>query len=68
MMNLLLLPVTDFWDVVSDKHACKLAAESFKQGYSPLQVAKKLCQFAIELSTTDNVTVMVVQLDNDVFS
>lgn len=56
------------WDVVSDKHACKLAAESFKQGYSPLQVAKKLCQFAIELSTTDNVTVMVVQLDNDVFS
>ncbi|KAF6062772.1 Protein phosphatase 2C family protein [Candida albicans] len=56
------------WDVVSDKHACKLAAESFKQGYSPSQVAKKLCQFAIELSTTDNVTVMVVQLDNDVFS
>ena len=67
MMNLLLLP-DGLWDVVSDKHACKLAAESFKQGYSPLQVAKKLCQFAIELSTTDNVTVMVVQLDNDVFS
>lgn len=56
------------WDVMSDSHACKVVQESFRQGYTPEQVAKKLCQLAIDLSTTDNVTVMIIQLDKDVFS
>ncbi|EMG49488.1 PTC1 Protein phosphatase 2C 1 [Candida maltosa Xu316] len=55
------------WDVVSDSHACGVAREAFKHGLSPTQVAKKLCQLAIDLSTTDNITVMVIKLDKDVF-
>ncbi|RCK63516.1 Protein phosphatase 2C 1 [Candida viswanathii] len=56
------------WDVMSDSHACKVVQESFRHGLGPVQVAKKLCQLAIDLSTTDNVTVMVIKLDKDVFA
>ncbi|RCK63708.1 Protein phosphatase 2C 1 [Candida viswanathii] len=56
------------WDVMSDSHACEVVQESFRHGLGPVQVAKKLCQLAIDLSTTDNVTVMVIKLDKDVFA
>lgn len=56
------------WDVMSDSHACKVVLGLFKQGLTPVQAAKKLCQLAIDLSTTDNDTVMVIKLDKDVFA
>ncbi|KAI3403006.2 MgPP2CL-1 [Candida oxycetoniae] len=56
------------WDVLSDSKACKYVKECFSRGYSVQNTAKKLCQLAIDNSTTDNVTVMIVQFDKDVFT
>ncbi|EGW32407.1 uncharacterized protein SPAPADRAFT_71828 [Spathaspora passalidarum NRRL Y-27907] len=56
------------WDVVSDSRACKLVADLFAQGNDPKTAAKKLCQLAMDNSTTDNVTVMIVKFDKGVFS
>ncbi|KAI5968313.1 MgPP2CL-1 [Candida margitis] len=55
------------WDVISDTKACKIIAECFKNGLDAQEASKKLCQLAIDASTTDNVTVMVVQFDQSVF-
>ncbi|KAG5420564.1 MgPP2CL-1 [Candida metapsilosis] len=55
------------WDVISDTKACRIVADCFERGYDAQEASKKLCQLAIEASTTDNVTVMVVQFDQAVF-
>ncbi|RLV94535.1 Protein phosphatase 2C 1 [Spathaspora sp. JA1] len=64
----MILGCDGLWDVVSDSKACKLVRELFLQGNDPKLVAKKLCQLAMDNSTTDNVTVMIVKFDNQVFN
>lgn len=65
----LILACDGVWDVVSDGAACKLVHDVFERqrhagsAYDPAHAAKKLCQFAIDKASTDNVTVMVVKLD-----
>lgn len=56
------------WDVISDTKACKIVADCFKKGLDAQEASKKLCQLAIDASTTDNVTVMVVQFDQAIFA
>lgn len=56
------------WDVLSDSKACRFVSECFKKGNGVQETAKKLCQLAIDNSTTDNVTVMIIKLDNGVFT
>lgn len=57
------------WDVISDLDACKFVENLFNSDpeITTQAVAKKLCQLAIDNSTTDNVTVMVVKFDERVF-
>ncbi|KAI5954527.1 MgPP2CL-1 [Candida jiufengensis] len=55
------------WDVLSDLKACKFASDCFKKGLNTSETSKKLCQLAIDNSTMDNVTVMIVQFDNNIF-
>lgn len=69
----LILACDGVWDVISDDGACKFVQEIFQsqrnknQREDPALAAKKLCQYAIDKATTDNVTVMVVKLDPQVF-
>lgn len=64
----IILACDGVWDVVSDAKACSLVTSLFEQGYDPHGAAKKLCQLAMDNSTTDNVTVMIVKFDKDVFA
>lgn len=65
----LILACDGLWDVVSDSAACKVVSDVFDrqlheaQPFDPAVAAKKLCQYAIDKASTDNVTVMVVKLD-----
>jgi protein phosphatase PTC1 len=65
----MILACDGVWDVISDLDACEFVSDLFQKNptLNPQQVAKKLCQLAIDNSTTDNVTVMVVKFDEDVF-
>lgn len=69
----LILACDGVWDVISDDTACKFVQDIFrtqretKQPEDPAYAAKKLCQYAIDKATTDNVTVMVVKLNPRVF-
>ncbi|KAI5958794.1 MgPP2CL-1 [Candida theae] len=63
----MILACDGVWDVISDAKACKIAADCFKNGLDAQEASRKLCQSAIDASTTDNVTVMVVQFDQGVF-
>ncbi|OBA20140.1 protein phosphatase 2C [Metschnikowia bicuspidata var. bicuspidata NRRL YB-4993] len=69
----LILACDGVWDVMSDQQACRFVQDFFnsqrieKQPYDPSLAAKKLCDLAIEKATTDNITVMVVKLDANVF-
>ncbi|GEQ71272.1 hypothetical protein JCM33374_g4953 [Metschnikowia sp. JCM 33374] len=70
----LILACDGVWDVISDQQACRFVQDFFnsqrieKQPYDPSLAAKKLCALAIEKATTDNITVMVVRLDSNVFA
>lgn len=55
------------WDVISDIKAVEIVKESFTKSDDPEVAAKKLCQIAMDNSTTDNITVMVVKLDGSIF-
>lgn len=55
------------WDVISDSKACQVVEESLEESGDPEQAAKKLCQVAMDNSTTDNITVMVVKFDPAVY-
>ncbi|CAK9436900.1 uncharacterized protein LODBEIA_P14220 [Lodderomyces beijingensis] len=56
------------WDVLSDAKACKYVAQCFSKGLGVQETSKKLCQLAIDNSTTDNVTVMIIQFESEVFA
>lgn len=69
----LILACDGVWDVISDDAACKFVQDIFRtqrekaQPEDPAYASKKLCQYAIDKATTDNVTVMVVKLNPRVF-
>lgn len=69
----LILACDGVWDVITDQQACRFVQDFFnsqrieKQPYDPSLAAKKLCNLALEKATTDNITVMVVRLDSNVF-
>lgn len=70
----LILACDGVWDVISDQQACNFVREFFRtqeknnEPFDPTLAAKKLCGLAIDRATTDNVTVMVVKLDSNVFA
>lgn len=63
----MILACDGVWDVISDMKACEFVADIIRKGGETQVAAKKLCQFAIDNSTTDNVTVMIVKFDNEIF-
>ncbi|CUM62564.1 uncharacterized protein PRCAT00000116001 [Priceomyces carsonii] len=63
----MILACDGLWDVVPDQKACQYVSELFKTNSDPQDAAKKLCQLAMDNSTTDNVTVMIVKFDKRVF-
>lgn len=71
--DFLILACDGVWDVITDDDACKFVAEIFhnqrerNHREDPAIAAKRLCQYAIDKATTDNVTVMVVKLAPQVF-
>ncbi|CCE82113.1 Piso0_002810 [Millerozyma farinosa CBS 7064] len=64
----LVLACDGLWDVISDDKACQFIADYFKSNSDPHDAAQKLCQLAMDNSTTDNVTVMIVKFDKDIFN
>ncbi|KAK6197589.1 phosphatase 2C-like domain-containing protein [Scheffersomyces amazonensis] len=67
--DFIILACDGVWDVISDLRACNFVLEQFNKENAddPQKVAKKLCQLAMDNSTTDNVTVMIVKFDKDIF-
>ncbi|WEJ95061.1 mgpp2cl-1, protein phosphatase 2C-like protein 1 [Yamadazyma tenuis] len=63
----MILACDGLWDVVSDGKACEAVKQSFRTSDDPEVAAKRLCQLALDNSTTDNITVMVVKFDNSIF-
>lgn len=69
----MILACDGVWDVISDLKACQFVALTFNQQqqanqpYDTQAAAKKLCQLAMDNETTDNVTVMIVKFEKDVF-
>lgn len=49
------------WDVISDEDAVKIARKALATGKSPNDVAEDLCDLAIRLGSSDNVTVIIVK-------
>lgn len=69
--DFMILACDGVWDVLSDLKACEFVSDLFEKGsgkVDPQIAAKKLCQLAMDNSTTDNVTVMIVKFDKDVFN
>lgn len=64
----MILACDGLWDVISDLKACQFVAKIFEQDKNPTLAAKKLCQLAMDSSTTDNVTIMIVLFDQSVFT
>ncbi|KAI5962198.1 MgPP2CL-1 [Candida pseudojiufengensis] len=63
----LIIACDGVWDVLSDAKACKFVSQCFAKGLNTSETSKKLCQLAIDNSTMDNVTVMIVQFDKNIF-
>ncbi|KAG7196068.1 Protein phosphatase 2C 1 [Scheffersomyces spartinae] len=63
----IILACDGLWDVISDQKACEFVTECFKSSKDPQRAARLLCQLAMDEATTDNVTVMIVRFDEDVF-
>lgn len=57
----LILACDGLWDVIDDQEAC----EMIKDMDNSNEAAKTLVRHALENGTTDNVTVMVIFIDND---
>lgn len=63
----MILACDGLWDVISDTKACDIVKKSLQDNDDPQEAAKKLCQIAMDNSTTDNITVMVVKFDDSIF-
>ncbi|CAH2355046.1 putative protein phosphatase 2C homolog 1 [[Candida] railenensis] len=64
----MILACDGLWDVISDLKAVQFVAKLLEQEDNPSTIAKKLCQLAMDSSTTDNVTIMIVLFDRSVFA
>lgn len=63
----MILACDGVWDVISDIKACHVVKQSLDEFNDPQLAAKTLCQIAMDNSTTDNITVMVVKFDKSIF-
>ena len=57
----MILASDGLWDVVSPEEAVKRAQDAFAQGKSPTQVSEELCDLALRLGSSDNVTIVIVK-------
>jgi len=57
----LILASDGLWDVVSTSEAVKLTQKAFREEKTPRAAAEELCDLAIRLGSSDNVTVVIVQ-------
>lgn len=52
------------WDVVSSTDAVRRTQELLQTGRTPQDAALELCELALRLGSSDNVTVLIVQFDH----
>jgi len=52
------------WDVVSPEEAAALIKETFKEKFTPAEAAEELCELALKLGSSDNVTIVIVKLSH----
>lgn len=57
----LILASDGLWDVVSTDLAVQRAKEAFVMHKTPDEAAEELCELALKLGSSDNVTIVVVQ-------
>ena len=53
------------WDVVSGEEAVSRISQCFASGMSPTATAEELCDLAIKLGSSDNVTIVIVTFKED---
>lgn len=59
--DFLVIASDGLWDVVSEEDAVRRAASGLARGMSPDQVSEELTNFAFQLGSGDNITVVIVQ-------
>ena len=52
------------WDVVSPVEATTRIYEKLKQGVTPTEAAEHLCELALKLGSSDNVSIVIVKLQH----
>jgi len=52
------------WDVVSSEEAATLVKECFKEKFTPAEAAEELCELALKLGSSDNVTIVIVKFSH----
>ena len=52
------------WDVISDDDVIQIARNKLAEGKSPSLVAEELCELALRLGSSDNVTIVIVQFSH----
>jgi serine/threonine protein phosphatase PrpC len=57
----LILASDGLWDVVTPFDAVKIIQKSFQEGHSPEVASEELCDLAIRLGSSDNVTVLIIR-------
>jgi protein phosphatase PTC1 len=58
----LIVACDGLWDVCSDQEAVDMVLEMSKKSMSPQSMSDHLLQYSLEHKTTDNVSVIVIQL------
>jgi serine/threonine protein phosphatase PrpC len=62
-LRYLILACDGLWDVCTHEEASKFVHKLFTEGKTEDEVARRLVQYALDLKTDDNVTVVVVKID-----
>lgn len=57
----LILASDGIWDVISSVEAVKLTRQLLNDKHTCFEAAEELCEFALKLGSSDNVTVVIVQ-------
>jgi serine/threonine protein phosphatase PrpC len=57
----MILASDGLWDVINSIDAVKIVHEKFLKGKSSSQVAEELCELALRLGSSDNVTIVIIQ-------
>jgi len=52
------------WDVISGTESVKIVRAAFAKGISPTEAAEELCDLALKLGSSDNVTIVIVKFNH----